>query len=280
MAAIDLTIKPAQTEIVLDHNTSSYTQAYDIINNSPEAIRLFSSIETWVPSDTQGSVAYDPSLVNQDFSFSLVNSDLHLGQDFILASHQKKQLVLRISRQTTDSTDGYYTFFVNQKPINDSASGQQNLGRLGSHLLISSNVEGAPLSLELKNFHLTPRFKDIFQKINITSEIYNPNIHYQAIDGRIIISKNNQELFEQYLFPYTVLAKNYRTLSCLDSNQEPAPCSLPIPLWPGYYQGKIILANSSTPSLTFSFFIFPYSIVIIIIIFFIILFLSLKKKHC
>ena len=280
MAAIDLTIKPAQTEIVLNQNTSAYTQAYDIINNSSEAIRLFPSVETWIPSDSQGSVVYSSSLTNNDFSFSLVNSDLRLGQDFILAAHQKKQLVLRVSANSPDSTDGYYTFFVNQKPINDSISSQQNLGRLGSHILISSNVEGAPRSLEVKNFTLSPQIKDIFQKINISGEVYNPDIHYQAINGRIVISKNNQELFEQHLFPYTILAKNYRTLTCLDSSQEPSPCSLPVPLWPGYYQGKIILNNSSTPSLTFSFFIFPYSIVIFIIIVFAILFLSLRKKHC
>lgn len=280
MAAINLTIKPAQTEIVLDQNNPSYTQAYDIINNSSEAIRLFSSVETWIPADTQGSVIYNSSLVNQDFSFSLVNSDLRLGQDFILAGNQKKQLVLKISANSNESTDGYYTFFVNQKPINDSASTQQNLGRLGSHLLISSNTKGTPLSLEVKNFTLSPRLKDIFQKINISGEIYNPNIHYQAIDGRIIISKNKQDLFEQHLFPHTVLAKNFRTLSCIDSNQEPSPCSLPIPLWPGYYQGKIILGNSPTPSLTFSFFVFPYSIVIFIIFIFTLLFLSLRRKHC
>lgn len=280
MAAIDLTIKPAQTEIVLNQNTSAYTQAYDITNNSSEAIRLFPSVETWIPSDSQGSVVYDSSLTNNDFSFSLVNSDLRLGQDFILAAHQKKQLVLRVSANSPDSTDGYYTFFVNQKPINDSISSQQNLGRLGSHLLISSNVKGTPLSLEIKTLTLSPRLKDIFQKISITGEIYNPDIHYQAINGRIIISKNNQELFEQHLFPHTVLANNYRTLTCLDSAEEPSPCSLPVPLWPGHYQGKIIFADSPAPSLTFSFFVFPYSIVIIIILFFTILFLSLKRKHC
>ena len=139
---------------------------------------------------------------------------------------------------------------------------------------------GDTLSIGVGGSQSTYTVKDIFQKISITGEIYNPDIHYQAINGRIIISKNNQELFEQHLFPHTILAKNFRTLSCIDSNQEPSPCSLPIPLWPGYYQGKIILNNSSTPSLTFSFFIFPYSVVIFIIIVFAILFLSLRKKHC
>ena len=81
MAAIDLTIKPAQTEIVLNQNTSAYTQAYDIINNSSEAIRLFPSVETWIPSDSQGSVVYDSSLTNNDFSFSILSS-LYLRVSF------------------------------------------------------------------------------------------------------------------------------------------------------------------------------------------------------
>jgi len=280
MASIDLTIKPAQTEITLKPN-ASYTQAYDIINNSAEAIRLSSSVEAWLPKDNSGSVQYDANITNTDFSFSLVNSDLQLGQDFILEAHQKRQLVLRITGHTPESVDAYYTFFVNQKPLNSSVIGRQNLGRLGSHILISSDSqELAAPELQLKNFIITPRFRDIFQKINFNGEIFNPSLHYSSINGQLIITKNGQDFSRQDLFPYTVLAQSSRTLACLNSQQESIPCSLPAPLWPGVYSGTIILDNGRQQSTnSFSFFVLPYSFILIISMIFFLLLLSLRNKQ-
>jgi hypothetical protein len=285
MSAFNLTVKPAQIEIILRPN-ASYVRAYDVTNNSSEAVLLTTSISPWVPADNLGSVTYLDSQ-EQRLDISLSNADLKLGQDFVLKPNQKKQLVLKIKNPTTDESDHYLTFFVSQKPLNNSIIGRQNLAKIGSHILVSTtNQKSITSNLEISQFITKPFIKDIFSKIKIEGEIFNNGNHYSQINGQIKISKNGQPYWEQNLFPYTITSQNSRLIQCLNSQNEAETCQLKMPIWPGVYRGTISLSgNSSKYEYSFNFFIFPYSIIIAITVLFLLLTFLLKKpaqniKHC
>lgn len=279
MASFNLTLEPAQIEITLKPN-AIFTQAYNITNNSTGTLLLSSSLSAWVPSGNQGSVLYQDT-IDSPLIFSLSNTDLKLGQDFLLGAGQKKQLVLKIINPSSEESDYYLTFFINQKPLNQSQSGHQNLAKIGSHLLITtSSDQNITSTLEVSKLKITPKIKDIFIPETIKAEIFNQGEHYRQIDGQLIIYKNNQVISEQNLFPYTVIPGHSRLLMCLNSENESTPCRLKTPLWPGKYRGIITLTGNSTKyEYPFSFFIFPYTITIFIFFLFILLVFILKKKR-
>jgi hypothetical protein len=112
MASLDLTLKPAQIELVAKPGVS-LTQAYQVTNNSDSSLMVSTSVLPWLPVGADGSLTYDGVFPNPDFSFSLANSDLQLGQSFLLRPGQSRQLVLRIkSDPATPLADSYFTFFV------------------------------------------------------------------------------------------------------------------------------------------------------------------------
>lgn len=280
MSALDLTLSPAQSEIILTPS-STFTQAYEITNNSSETILLTTFVESWIPTNNDGNLTYN---TNQDTSveFSLSNSDLKLNQEFTLAPNQKKQLVLKIKNNDSNNQDHYYTFFVQQKIINSLLSNNQNLIKIGSNLLISSNSQGSKDSLlSPENIKISPKIKDIFLSPKISGKIYNPGSHYSQIDGQIIITHGQQNIWQSSLYPYTVLSQNSRLLKCLDKTDNQATdCQIKSPLWPGKYQIKISLNQNNLSSEYYqSFFILPYSFIIFILVSFLILFLTLKNKH-
>jgi len=154
------------------------------------------------------------------------------------------------------------------------------LAKIGSHILVSTTNENIITSnLEVSQLSISPSIKDIFSKITINNEIYNKGNHFDHINGQLIINKNGRTYWENNLFPYTVATHNSRLLHCLNSNNEPQPCQLHIPTWPGVYEGKIILnGNDSKNEYSFSFFVFPYLIVIILLVSFIFVVNVLKIK--
>lgn len=279
MASFNLTLEPAQIEITLKPN-AVFTQAYNITNNSAGTLLLSSSISAWVPSDNQGGVLYQDNF-ESPLIFSLSNTDLKLGEEFLIRAGQKKQLVLKIINPSADQSDYYLTFFINQKPFNQSQSGHQNLAKIGSHLLITTSSEqNITSNLQVSKFNISPKIKDIFMPQTIKAEIFNQGEHYRQINGQLTIYKNNQVFSEQNLFPYTVIPQNSRLLMCLISEDEATPCRLKIPLWPGKYRGIITLNGNSTKyEYPFSFFIFPYTITIFILFLFFLLTIILKNKH-
>lgn len=276
MAAYNLTLEPTQIEILLKPN-SVFTQAYNLTNNSSQTLILFSSISSWLPSDNQGGVIYQDNS-KSPLIFSLSNTDLKLGQEFLLKPGQKKQLVLKIVNPSPEISDYYLTFFINQKSL--SENGHQNLAKLGSHLLITTGKESSsPSNLAISKLNIIPKIKDIFIPLTIDGEIINQGQHYSHIDGQLTIYKNNQIYWQQNLFPYTVIPNSSRLLMCLNSQDEVTPCKLNPPLWPGKYQGLITLNGNSTKyEYPFSIFVFPYSIIIFILFLFSLFTFFLKKK--
>lgn len=279
MSQFNISLKPAQIEIVLKAN-SSYVQAYDITSNSSETLLLSTSLSSWIPADNLGTVTYLDS-IDSSLNFSLSNSDLKIGQDFVLNPGQKKQLVLKINNPSSEDTDHYFTFFIVQKPLNNSLSSQQNLAKIGSHLLISTTTENSITSkMEVSRLSIKPLIKDVFSPVKIEGEIYNDSNHYSQIDGQISIYKNNQLLQQQNIFPYNITSQNSRLIQCLNSNNEATLCQLKSPLWPGLYKGVInISGNSSKYEYSFQFFVFPYSIILFILFSFLLLFIILRTKQ-
>lgn len=279
MAAFNLTLEPAQIEINLKPN-AVFTQAYNITNNSTDTLLLTSSLSAWLPSDNQGGVHYLDT-IDSLLIFSLSNTDLKLGEDFTLRAGQKKQLVLKIINPSDEIKDYYLTFFISQKPYTQIQSGHQNLAKIGSHLLISTNKDSNALSnLAISQLNITPKIKDIFIPLTISGEIVNQGQHYNHIDGQLTIYKDNQVYSEQILFPYTVIPQHSRLLMCVNSDSEVLPCRLKIPIWPGKYQGLVTLkVNTTKYEYPFSFFVFPYTLTIFILFIFFLFALIIKNKR-
>ncbi len=258
----NLSIKPSKLEIQLQPG-ASYTQVYTITNNGQQSVTLSSSVDSWVPQGSRGNITYlnSPS----DINLSLSNSDLKLGQQFILLPNQSRQLVLKI-QVPSELTNGdrYLTFFINQEGSANLSTNSTQLIRLGSHLLISvSNTEQTSTDFKIINFKVKNIFIDtFFSPIKFSGEIQNQSDYFNQIDNSITITKNNTIIKELTIFPDNVLAHNSRQIRCL-ADQSPVECQLSKPLWPGVYQASI-------DKTTISFIVLPYTLFIIIIFLFII----------
>ena len=284
MASFNLTLKPAQTELVALPG-STIIQTYDVTNNSSESLTLSSQVLPWVPRGNDGSVDYLQALPNPHLAFSLTNTDLLLGQTFTLAPGQKRQLVLKIkSDSTVPLTDVYYTFFINQTPGFSTSSTSQSAasGRIGSHLLISYSSSDTPHSqFFLSHVSVSPRFKGIlFPQLNISATAENDSPYFAKIQGKLVVAKNGLVIQQFDLFPDNVLANSPRQIRCLSDNQ-PVPCSLNPPFWPGSYTATLTLDPSlNAPSATVSFFIFPYTLTLILgFVLTLIWYFSRPQKH-
>lgn len=255
----NLSITPSKLEIQISPG-ANYVQSYVIKNNSDQQIILNSSIESWVPQGSDGNVTYLNS--NSDINFSLSNSDLKLGQNFIIGPNQSKQLVLKIQvPQNLTSGDRYLTFFINQSTNTSLSGNSTQLIKLGSHLLISVTKSESPTTkFIINNFKTNTKFIDcFFSPLKFSGEILNQSDYFDKIDKTISISKNNNVITKLTIFPDNVLAHHSRNIRCL-SNNLPVNCQLQKPLWPGYYQATI-------DKQTIGFIVFPYSLITIIIAF-------------
>ncbi|MFZ2152900.1 MAG: hypothetical protein WAV41_02470 [Microgenomates group bacterium] len=253
------TIKPAQIEFVAQPS-ASFTQAYNVINNTDSPLLVNTSVLPWLPQGNDGSINYNNVPTNPHFEFSLNNSDLRLDQSFVLRPHENRQLVLKIkSLGSNPLGDSYFTFFINQdvsRQANIEGSGGQATARIGSHILIStSNTENPTSNLSTSKIFVSSKIVDIFYPpINITGLVTNSSDYFNKITGKLVITKNSQKITETELFPSNVLAHSSRQIACL-SDDNPTTCTLSPPYWPGVY--TVTINNLST-----TFYVFPFSILI------------------
>jgi len=84
MSSLDLTLKPAQLEMIRQTG-ASFTQAYEV-TNTPILLSRLHLRSPWLPVGSDGSLTYDNVFPNPDFSFSLNNSDLQLVKLFSFTS--------------------------------------------------------------------------------------------------------------------------------------------------------------------------------------------------
>jgi len=256
----NLSISPSKLEIQLKPGTN-YVQSYIIKNIGDQQLTLNSSIDSWIPQGSDGNVTYLNT--NPNISLSLSNTDLKLGQNFVLGPNQTKQLVLKI--QATTLGDHYFTLFINQDTSAIASSNSTQLIRLGSHLLISvSDTDQPPSKLVVNNFKVNNPFIDsFFFPTTFSGQIINQSNYFDKVNKSIVITKNGQEVTKLTIFPDNVLANHSRNLRCLDNNL-PVNCQLSKPVLPGFYQATI-------DKQTVSFVVLPYSLLIFSAIIFIII---------
>ena len=265
MPSFNLTLSPSQVEFVLKPSVT-IIQAYEVTNNSPQDIVLNTQISPWVPVGNDGSVSYQQAATSSDLDFSLANSDLKIGQSFILKANSKQQIVLKIKTSKEISLGDYYqTFFVyqNQDPLNQNNNFSQATGKIGSHILLSvSNTENTSIKAKLESFKIFPKIKDVFfTPITFSGEIKNDSIYFFKTSGKIIITKNESPIKEIELNNDNVLTNHYRSFSCVDS------CKLQTPLWPGKYQVTLKMdENLGIADSSYSFYILPISPIIFVLL--------------
>jgi len=268
----NLSISPPQTEIVIKPG-ASFTQAYQIENNSNQSVYLNTSVLEWLPTDNQSQIQYLDQ-PNTYINFSLLNSDLKLGQNFLLSPNSKRQIILKvIVNKDSPQQDTYFTFFVNQVD-QTSTDNPGASGRLGAHLLISSSSNLSPQAkFSLKSLKTLPKIKDVFfTPLSFQIELDNPTLYFQKPIGQLVINKSGKEFKTLELDSQNVLANHSRQIYCLDNPS----CSLKGPFWPGPYTASIVLDNyTSTPQ---DFIILPLSpLAFISFIFF--LYFAYKNTH-
>jgi len=280
-----LTLSPAQREYILKPG-ASFTQAYQVTNNSNSTLILNTILEPWAPMGTDGSLRFDPYLQNPDLQFSLTNADLRLGQSFKLSPGQSQQLVLKIKAlpQAT-TTDAYYTFFVYQDQnsfLNSQISGSSSTAKIGSNLLLTiSNSDQISAKASFSELQALPTFKDaLWGKITLTGQINNLSSHFFQTGGKITLSKSGLTQKELLIYPQNVLANHSRDLLCQDISTPPAPtnCTIPAPLWPGFYTATLTLDSPATTT-PLSFFVFPYWLFLALILIISSFLIIVKKKR-
>lgn len=265
MANFNLTLSPSQVEFVLKPSVT-IIQAYEVSNNSSQDITLNTEILSWVPVGNNGSVNYLQAATSSDLDFSLANSDLKIGQPFVLKANSKQQLVLKIkTSKEINLSDYYQTFFVyqNQNPFNKNDNFSQATGKIGSHILLSvSNTENTSIKAKLESFKIFPKIKDVFfTPINFSGEIKNDSTYFFKTGGKIIITKNDSPIKEIVLNNDNVLTNHYRSFSCVDS------CKLDTPLWPGKYQVTLKMnENLGIADSSYSFYILPISPILFVLL--------------
>jgi len=278
MSDFNITISPAQIEYLIKPN-ATIIQAYEINNNSNQDIYLNSEVLPFLPQGNSGSVIYQNIPVNPNINFSLNNSDLILGQPFLLKANSKQQLVLKIKTlNNTSLTDSYYTFFVSQVQKQNNANFPQASGKIGSHILLSvTNTENIFNKGSISIFKITPKIKDVFfSRLQFSGEVKNDSNYFLKTSGQITLTKNDQTLKEIKLQPLNVLANYYRQIDCQDLKN----CTLKGPFWPGRYTATLSFdQNLKIPSQSISFFVFPFSpILFLLLITGLIIFITKFKK--
>lgn len=268
----DITISPATTELILKP-AGTFTQAYQIKNNSHQTLYLSTSVKQWQPANNTGSITYSDYSSDQ-INFRLGNADLKLGQSFIIKPKQEKQLVLKLSnRPHTPNQDYYFTFFINQ--VDPGGQTGTAIGQIGSHILVSSSQD---LTIEpktnIKTINITPKIKDVFlTPISFQIDLENQSSHFFKATGKLIIQKGNRTITELTITPQNILANSSHLLTCLpdngpgQNNDQSIPCSIKPPFWPGPYTTTLKLDSeinyTSTPQ---TFIILPYFIFAVFIV--------------
>ncbi|MFA7300692.1 MAG: hypothetical protein WC069_00040 [Candidatus Shapirobacteria bacterium] len=264
----NISIQPSKIEIQLKPG-ALYVQSYIIKNSGDQSIILNTSTDSWLPQGSQGNVSYlnYPPNIN----LSLSNSDIKLGQTFILGPNQSKQLVLKI--EATQPGDHYFTFFISQDSSSVSSTNSSQLIRIGSHLLISvSESEIVPTKLNITNFKVNNPFIDcFFSNVKFTGLIHNQSDYFNQANGDITISKNSNITNKLTIYPDTVLSQHNRSLRCLNE-KSPIDCQLNRPLWPGIYQATAL-------NQTISFVILPYSLLTFVLLISIVIKLLIDSNH-
>jgi len=242
---ISLDIYPPLLEVTLKPD-KSITQVYKITNNSEQDFIMNSQIVPFEPADELGNAQLNfssQSPAREWFSFQ--NTDLQLGQSFLLKSGQTQQIVLAVKTPTNAKEDDYYlTLLFETQPssLNEELSSAQAQAKIGANILLTVSETGEPpRKAEIAEFKIQKtKFKiiDSFTQPQFVLKIKNIGRSLFKPMGTMTTTGWLKQKYFLNLLPENILTKSTRQIAC-ESNAESKTCLLPSKFLFGPYETKV-----------------------------------------
>jgi len=294
--SLSLSIYPPLLEVMIKPG-KTITQAYQLANQSDSNLVMTSKILAFEPADEFGNIQLksdSPSPISDWFSFQ--NSDLNLGDNFVLKSGQKQQIVLKIKVPENALEDDYYLtlLFESRPELNLNQSNSQNKIQIGTNLLVTVSETGEPpRKAEITEFRIENawfklgswQFIDSFVNPLFVLRIKNIGRSLFKPMGTLSVSGWTGGKYFLDFLPENILTKSVRQIQCfsVDKNQ-PSSCQLKVN-WKnkfliGSYQAQVSFGLdkiSEDYQQTIHFFAFPFTLIGLSL--FTILVFYLIKRH-
>jgi len=253
---LHVSVYPPQVEIVIKPG-KSLLQAIDLKNNGDTMV-FSTSILSFEPSDDQGGRVFKDK-AEGPLRFSLENSQMGLGDKFVLKSREKTQALLKIRAvENAPEGDYYYTlFFVADPPVTQTTAG---LGRsyIGANILVSvTNSGNMPIEGKIAQLQVIPRYSlSLFGKtftivesndeVPVVVKIANTGqfMVTPQVTLKLVSSLGKSET--KKLFPANVL-KNSQRLMVQEEFPECKRCKIPVStVFKGWFFGKYTVSAAMT----------------------------------
>lgn len=279
---LSLSISPPILEVLIKPGKSAI-QAYKISNDGDPVI-LTPQIGELTEA---GSISQDPNFTVEKW-INTLNTDLALGQPFLLDKGETRQLIVRINPpQGTPEKDYYRVIYFTTTPNPPLESSQSSISQtIGSPLIITVSASGLLVkSAKISKFQI-PEILDSFDHINADIEITNTGKTYFHPVGKITLV-GPVGRGDYNLVPNAIFIGQTKRLLTTDNAQESQEPSSTITL-PGFFLGKYILTvdftlDQGTTRITQTkiFYAFPWKagLVIFTFLFFIFFLRRGKRNH-
>ncbi len=294
--SLGLSIYPPLLEVMIKPG-KTITQVYQLNNQGENDLVITSKILVFEPADELGNVRIktDASLAMSDW-FSFQNTDLNLGDNFVLKIGQEQQVVLKIKVPENALEDDYYLtlLFESLPELTLNQGNTQNKIQIGANLLLTISTTGEPpRKAEIAEFKIKNawfkigswQFIDSFINPLIILRVKNIGRSLFKPMGTINVSGWTGGKYLLELLPENILTNSLRQSQCFSTDQnQPSPCQLETN-WKnkfliGPYQVKVTFGLdkiSEDYQQTLHFFAFPFTLIVTLL--FIILVFYLIKKY-
>jgi len=294
--SLGLSLYPPLLEVMIKPG-KTITQVYQLNNQGESDLVITSKILVFEPADELGNVRIktDSPLVMSDW-FSFQNTDLNLGDNFVLKIGQEQQVVLKIKVPENALEDDYYLtlLFESLPELTLNQGNTQNKIQIGANLLLTISTTGEPpRKAEIAEFKIKNawfkigswQFIDSFINPLIILRVKNIGRSLFKPMGTINVSGWTGGKYLLELLPENILTNSLRQSQCFSTDQnQPSPCQLETN-WKnkfliGPYQVKVTFGLdkiSEDYQQTLHFFAFPFTLIVTLL--FIILVFYLIKKY-
>lgn len=294
--SLGLSIYPPLLEVMIKPG-KTITQVYQLNNQGESDLVMTSKILVFEPTDELGNVRIktDSPLVMNDW-FSFQNTDLNLGDNFVLKVGQEQQVVLKIKVPENALEDDYYLtlLFESLPELTLNQGNTQNKIQIGANLLLTVSETGEPprkaeiAEFKIKNawFQLGSwQFIDSFFNPLLLLRIKNIGRSLFKPMGTITVSGWTGGKYLLELLPENILTNSTRQSQCFSTDQnQPFPCRFETN-WKnkfliGHYQAKVAFGLDKINEdyqQTLHFFAFPF--ILLSLLLFSILIFGLIKKY-
>lgn len=229
---LSLGIYPPLLEVMIKPG-KTITQVFNLTNFG-DPIVLTTQILPFTPKDELGNIYLQPETEIQSPVinwFSLLNSDLSLGDPFLLESGQNQQIVLKLKVPQDAREDDYYLSLVFiSSTTREKILGTQSKVKLAANILLtvsqSGKIKKSAKIVDLK----VPKIVDSFDKIPISLRLKNTGPTFFKPHGQITL-KGLFNLKSKFpLLPENVLANSTRILRASSSALPTTDYRLPTTL--------------------------------------------------